>query len=204
MPFVSFGRANDDWDFLWVDTDGEEGTRQAVEYLVSLGHRKIAMAAWQEDVADRELWRVAGYLRWAALRGNRASRIFCAARTANRPGATRCKRWWELPAEERPTAIIAISDLIAIGIMNEAEQRGLTVGKDLSVIGFDDAPMTQYLRPALTTLRQPIEQIGEVLITMLEDAIEGVEPEVRHLLLPPRLIKRASCGPVVELAPHPG
>ncbi|HVU14776.1 MAG TPA: substrate-binding domain-containing protein, partial [Phototrophicaceae bacterium] len=108
-------------------------------------------------------------------------------------GRAALAQWLDLP--DPPTAIIAISDLIAVGVLNEAEQRGLVVGRDISVIGFDDAPMTEYLRPALTTLRQPIEEIGAALIAMLEAAIKGDEPPQRQLLLPPRLIIRSSCGP---------
>jgi DNA-binding LacI/PurR family transcriptional regulator len=192
IPFVSFGRANDDWDFLWVDTNGKQGTRDAVDYLVSLGHRKIAMAAWKEGSLSGE-FRVAGYLDGLQRAGIEQASIL-RGENSEQAGRDALKEWWDLPADERPTAIVAISDLVAIGLMNEAEERGLLVGQNLSVIGFDDAPMTQYLRPALTTLRQPIEEIGEALITMLEDAIDGIQPDPRHVLLPPSLVKRASCG----------
>jgi LacI family transcriptional regulator len=78
--------------------------------------------------------------------------------------------------------------------MDEAERRGLMVGRDLSVIGFDDAPMSPYLHPALTTLRQPIAEIGAALVGMLERAIKGEKVAERHQLLPPKLIIRESCG----------
>ena len=192
IPFVSFGRANENWDFLWVDTDGEQGTREAVDTLVDFGHRRIAMAAWHEGSLSGE-FRVAGYLDGLREAGIEQSNILRGENSEQAGREALCK-WLELPADERPTAIVAISDLVAIGIMNEAERRGLVVGQDLSVIGFDDAPMSQYLRPALTTLRQPIEDIGKALIKMLEAASEGVAPDPRHVLLPPRLVKRASCG----------
>ncbi len=193
VPFVSFGRVNTDWDFLWVDTDGEQGTRRAVEYLVSLGHRKIAMIGWPEDSLTGS-FRVAGYLdglRRAGLPSNLAYLI--RGEHSEKTGREALAAWCAL--SDRPTAIVAISDVIAVGVMNEAERRGLVVGQDLSVVGFDDAPMTEYLRPALTTLRQPITEIGEAIIPMLEAAIKGEEPPQRHLLLPPRLIIRSSCGP---------
>jgi DNA-binding LacI/PurR family transcriptional regulator len=69
----------------------------------------------------------------------------------------------------------------------------LIVGKNLSVIGFDDAPMTAYLRPALTTLHQPIAEIGAALVTMLDEAIKGNEPPERHILMQPKLVLRYSC-----------
>lgn len=198
FPFVSFGRtqenAQPDWDFLWVDTDGRQGVADAVDYLVGLGHRRIAMAAWDEGSLSGG-FRVEGYLeglRRANIEPNPAYLI--RGEQSEQSGRDALAAWWQLPAAERPTAVIAISDLIAVGVMDEAERRGLVVGRDLSVIGFDDAPMAPYLRPALTTLQQPIEDIGAALIAMLEAAIKGEAPAERHRLLPPRLIVRGSCG----------
>ena len=78
--------------------------------------------------------------------------------------------------------------------MNEAEERGLVVGRDLSVIGFDNAPLVQYLHPGLTTLQQAIPEIGEALMQMLENILSNKEQEAIQRLIPPRLIKRSSCG----------
>lgn len=192
FPFVSFGRANADWDFLWVDTDGEAGTGAAVDYLVGLGHRRIAMAAWPEESLSGG-FRVAGYhagLRRAGIAPNPAYLV--RGENSEAAGRAALAAWCALP--QPPTAVVAVSDLVAIGVMNEAERRGLVVGRDLAVIGFDDAPLAQYLRPALTTLCQPIAEIGATLLTMLEAAIKGAPPAARHVLLPPRLITRASCG----------
>jgi DNA-binding LacI/PurR family transcriptional regulator len=203
FPFVSFGRANADWDFPWVDTDGRQGVANAVDYLVGLGHRQIAMAAWDEESLSGS-FRVEGYfdgLRRAGINPNPAH-LFRGVQ-GEQSGREALAAWWKLPAAERPTAVVAVSDLVAIGVMEEAERRGRVVGRDLSVIGFDDAPMTPYLRPPLTTLQQPIEQVGAALIAMLEAVIKGEAPEQRHLLLPPRLIIRSSCGaPPKEPAPR--
>jgi DNA-binding LacI/PurR family transcriptional regulator len=110
-------------------------------------------------------------------------------------GRQALEQWLTFPEHEQPTAIVTVSDLIAIGVMNAAEERGLTIGRDLSVIGFDDAPMSQYLRPALTTLQQPIPEIGQAIITMLEDVIAKTGPASAHQLLQPSLITRTSCAP---------
>lgn len=195
FPLVSFGRANEAWDFLWIDTDGEQGVSAAVEYLVGLGHRRIAMAAWPEASLTGS-FRVAGYddgLKRAGIKPNPSWLI--RGENDEAAGHDACAAWLDLPAHERPTAVIAITDVVAIGVMHEAERRGLTVGKDLSVIGFDDAPMAAYLRPALTTLRQPISQIGAALVTMLDAVIRGSEPPERQRLIPPTLVLRYSCGP---------
>lgn len=194
FPFVSFGRANETWDFLWIDTDGEQGVGAAVDYLVGLGHKRIAMAAWPEASLTGS-FRVAGYfagLKRAGIDLNPA--FFIRGENDEVAGHDACAAWLDLPPKERPTAVIAISDVVAIGVMYEAERRGLTVGKDLSLIGFDDAPMAAYLRPALTTLRQPIAEIGAALVTMLDEAIKGNQPPQRHVLMPPKLVLRYSCG----------
>lgn len=193
FPFVSFGRSNPEWDFPWVDTDGQRGVEEAVEYLVDLGHQRIAIAALPEESLSGN-HRLAGYLEAMQRLGLNIHPEYVRRGKHSEPsGREIMARWLRLPKHERPTAVIAVTDIIAIGIMNEAEQNGLVIGRDLSVIGYDDTPLVQYLRPSLTTLHQPIEDIGHALIAMLERVLHD-EPNERHMLLPPRLILRGSCG----------
>lgn len=196
FPFVSFGRSNPAWDFNWVDVDGRQGVADAVAYLVSLGHRRIGAVAWGEGSLSGD-YRFAGYLDGLTAAGIPYQPDYVVrGEHSDTTGCVALDHYLTLP--EPPTAIIAISDLIAIGVMNEAERRGIRIGRDLSVIGFDDAPMTQYLRPALTTLQQPLATIAQALIVMLESVLKDVPDFERHILLPPRLIVRESCG---EIAP---
>ncbi len=199
FPFACFGRSNPEHDFLWVDVDGENGVCSAVDYLIGLGHRRIGMVAWHEDNTLTWEHRVKGYkkaMHAADLPVNDEHIIY--GDHSEQLGRSALAQWWELPKNDRPTAIFAISDLEAIGVMNEARERGIVVGKDLSVIGFDDVPMSQHLSPALTTLQQPVQQISEVLIGMLYKVLNQDEPEIRQLLVPPVLAKRGSCGPPVD------
>jgi DNA-binding LacI/PurR family transcriptional regulator len=99
-----------------------------------------------------------------------------------------------LPPAHRPSAIIAVSDLMAIGVINAGWAAGLQVGRDLAVIGFDDAPVARFLRPSLTSLRQPIAEVGERLATMLADLCSNRPLAERHVLLKPELIIRESSG----------
>lgn len=194
FPFVSFGRSNLDWDFPWVDTDGETGVREATEYLISLGHTRIAMAAWPEESISGS-FRVQGYqdaLHHANIPFQ--TDYLIRGEHSEQAGRDALAFWCEMPLDEQPTAIVAITDLVAIGIMNEAERRGLVVGRDLSVMGYDDVPMSQYLRPALTTVQQPILEIGQALIHSLENTLRQVEQSHPHLLIPPRLVVRDSCS----------
>jgi DNA-binding LacI/PurR family transcriptional regulator len=194
VPFVSFGRSNPEWDFYWVDTDGKSGVQEAVEHLIALGHRRIAMAAWPEESISGN-FRLAGYCEAMNAAGLPIHpNDIVRGMHSEQAGRDALAHWMSLPQDEHPTGIIAISDLVAIGIMNEAERLGLTIGRDLSLIGFDDAPMTQYLRPALTTVQQAIPETGQALMTILEALLNKTEPEEPHILIPPRLIVRDSCG----------
>ncbi len=104
-----------------------------------------------------------------------------------------------LPPDRRPTAVVTMSDLMAIGAMNALHEAGLQPGRDVSVVGFDDVPMAQYLHPPLTTLRQPVAEVGARVVEMLLKLIRGEPLPERKVLLPPRLIVRESSGRVLEV-----
>ncbi|MEO8610763.1 MAG: LacI family DNA-binding transcriptional regulator [Chloroflexota bacterium] len=194
FPFVSFGRSNPDWDFPWVDTDGQQGVREATDYLISLGHRRIGMAGWPEESISGS-FRVQGYLDALDAAGIPFQPEYLVrGEHSEQAGRDALAYWCSQPLDEQPTAIVAITDLVAIGIMNEAERRGLVVGRDLSVIGYDDVPMSQYLRPALTTVQQPILEIGQALVSILENVLHQRPISDGQVLIPPHLIIRDSCG----------
>jgi len=100
----------------------------------------------------------------------------------------------------RPTAVICSSDQMAVGVLREANHRGLRVPADLSVVGFDDIPFAAYCSPSLTTLAQPIEEmaaaaVDELLHRLARDrSRQGNEPHRR--VFRPRLVVRESTGPV--------
>jgi LacI family transcriptional regulator len=197
FPFVAFGRAGAGWDYPWVDVDGRAGLGMAMDHLVQLGHRRIGFIAWPPGSLSGE-YRYFGYI--AAL--DRASlpvdpALVVRAEHAEPAGRHALASLLDLPAAQRPTAVVAISDLLAIGAMNEAQDRGLVVGRDLSIVGFDDDPMVKYLRPPLTTIRQPIDEVGELVVRQLLAVVSGtpLTEDERHVLLKPELIVRASTGP---------
>ncbi|MBC7871250.1 MAG: LacI family DNA-binding transcriptional regulator, partial [Chitinophagaceae bacterium] len=128
FPFVSFGRANPNWDFPWVDTDGERGVADAVDYLVECGHQRIAMIAWPEESISGA-FRVTGYEDALHRAGIVARPDYLWRGEHNvQTGQDALLYWWSLPVEERPTAIVAVSDLGAIGVLNEAEKLGIQIG----------------------------------------------------------------------------
>ncbi len=198
FPFAVFGRANEAWDFPYVDVDGEAGIYQATRHLLELGHRRVGFLAWPSGS-------LAGYYRrrgyqHAMAEANVAPHPAWLIRTENDEAMARdaTHRLLALPEDERPTAIVAISDLIALGVMNALYEVGLRPGQDVAVVGFDDIPTAQYFHPSLSSVRQPIPKVGERLVKMLLHIIREEPLDGRHILLKPELIVRESSGPAVS------
>lgn len=198
FPFVAFGRANEEWDFPYVDVDNAAGTRMAVEHLTGLGHRRIAVIAWPEDSLTGS-YRLQGYLEGMEGAGLPVDPDWIIRTEHSEASGRRAMgALLALPPDRRPTAVVTMSDLMAIGAMNALYEAGLQPGRDVSVVGFDDVPMAQYLRPPLTTLRQPITEVGARVVEMLLRLIRGEPLPERRVLLPPRLIVRESSGRALE------
>jgi DNA-binding LacI/PurR family transcriptional regulator len=192
FPFVAFGRSTHGWDFPYVDVDGAEGLRKATHYLIKKGNRRIGVLAWPEDsrVGNDRMVGFSEAMNSAGLEVNpkwieRGEGTF-------EFGYQASLRLLSLPSSQRPTAFVAMSDTMAIGGMRAARECHLEVGRDLAIIGFDDAPMSQYLFPALTTVRQPIREAGRKCVEILVSLLKGEEPAEQHVLLSPALIPRAS------------
>jgi DNA-binding LacI/PurR family transcriptional regulator len=195
FPFVAFGRANDDWDFPCVDVDVQAGIVAVVEHLLALGHRRIACLGWPEGSHNGDE-RVGGYRR-ALHNAGITPPAHWIARTLNviNDAAEAAYGLLTLPLDERPTAIVALSDVLAIGAMNCVESLGLRVGEDIAVTGFDDDPMSAFLRPPLTSMHQPIDEVAEQVVTMLMTIISGQPLIDRRVLFEPQLLIRRSSDP---------
>lgn len=192
FPFVAFGRSDPGLDFPWVDVDGAAGTRQAVEFLISKGHTRIAALAWPKNSRVGND-RLEGYSQAMQAAGLQPSpELLLRGEGTFEVGREMTLRLLDLSASQRPTALITLNDTMAIGAMYAARERGLEIGKDIAIIGFDDAPMVQYLYPPLTTIRQPIGEAGRKCVEILISLMEEVQPAKRQILLPPKLICRAS------------
>ncbi len=194
IPFVAFGRTDNDWLFPWVDTDGRAGMRRAVEYLADLGHRRIAFLGWPPDSLSGND-RLSGYLQgMQAL--NLPIEDGCLIRSDYPDGEIdRIFRiWQQSPPQSRPTAVIAVADYIAIAVMRAAERHGFRIGETLSVVGFDGLPIGRIIQPALTTLRQPMQTISQALLELFQDALTGSAGNSMSRLIKPELVIRESSG----------
>jgi DNA-binding LacI/PurR family transcriptional regulator len=194
IPFVAFGRLDDhDQLFPYMDVDGGNGIAQAVEHLVGLGHKKIAALAWPEDsrVGNNRLEGYFTGLANAALMPD--PRLIIRGEGSLTVGFEATSQLLGLPEQVRPTAIVCMNDMMAIGAMQAVRDAGLQVGRDIGVTGFDDTPTARYLTPPLTSISQPISTIGENLMKRLIEYLEtGTYPEPRCELVAPNLEVRES------------
>jgi len=196
FPFVAFGRSNPELDFPYVDVDGSAGMYMATEHLLSLGHRHINALAWPSESRVGQN-RMDGYLNALKAAGITPRKDWIARGEGNYAfGIKATRRWLEMPVEKRPSAIVAFNDAMAVGAMRAIQQSGLQVGLNIAVTGFDDAPMVQYLSPALTTIRQPIWDIGQRVMSTLLAILDGTQPDETQVLVVPQLIIRQSSAPM--------
>lgn len=98
-----------------------------------------------------------------------------------------------LEQEDRPTAVLCVNDFTAIGALKSATQHGLKIPEDMSIVGFDDSPLSRAVIPELTTVSQNTNQLGELSVEMLHELISGGNPRKRTVLQP-KLVVRDSTG----------
>jgi LacI family transcriptional regulator len=190
FPFVAFGRAEDNLDFPFVDEDGSYGMKLVTEHLTSLGHKRIACIAPPPELMFAH-YRLQGFrdgLTKAGLPADDA--LVLVGDLTQRGGYEQASKLLDMPSP--PTAIAACNDLMAFGAMSAAQDRGMVVGKDIAITGFDNIPMAEFSHPPLTTMHQPLYQIGGMVCEMLIRLIQGKELDEKCVLLKPELIVRQS------------
>jgi LacI family transcriptional regulator len=177
-----------------IATDNYAGARLAVEHLVALGHRRIGFLEGMGGV-DCSRERLRGYREGLINAGIKFDPKLV------RPGEFRQPAGFQattvlLEQSSPPTAIFAANDLSAFGAIEAIKERGLRVPDDVSVVGFDDIPMASQVFPALTTIRQPLHEMGATAVKLLASMVSGLNPITQRIKLPTELIVRASTGPV--------
>lgn len=193
FPFVAFGRTTNGLLFPFVDEDGASGMRLVIEHLTKLGHQRIACLAPPQDLTFT-LHRLNGFREGMANAGLRVDEsLIITSDLTQRGGYERTKDL--LMQDNPPSAIAACNDLMALGAIRAVQERGLVVGRDIAVTGFDDIPMAEHSNPPLTTLHQPIYQIGIMVCDMLIRLIRKEALEEPQIILQPSLIARQSSDP---------
>jgi DNA-binding LacI/PurR family transcriptional regulator/glycogen debranching enzyme len=192
VPFVLFGRSH--LPVGWLDVDNYRGGWMATHHLLELDHRHIAHIAAPQQYLYARLRRQGYQDALAAADPNLVPLIEEGDLSLDSGYALARKL---LLANPRPTAIFAASDVMAVGVLRAAADLGLRVPENLSVVGFDDAPLAAQFKPALTTVSQRADELGAKLATRLIQEIEGTS--MRPELVLPELIVRKTTGPVPRL-----
>lgn len=180
--------------FGFVQSCNRKGIELVLDHLVSLGHRNIGFACCQV-VTQSVQERIQAFQEILSERGlPYTPTMLQVSHLANDDGG------WDagmklLALRTPPTAIVCSNDLAAIGVLRAAREQGVACPEALSVVGFDDLDMSSHLETPLTTVRQPVQEIGEKAFSLLLRQIEGQpDGDSDKVLLDPELIVRASTG----------
>jgi len=177
-----------------VTCDGLHGAYQATKHLLSLGHKTIATITGKTNEEDA-VQRLEGY-----------HQALSEARFPDQPALIVSGDWTEesgqLAAQQLLdtgipfTAIFAQNDRMAMGAVHTLHMNGLHVPRDISIIGFDDAPFAPYLHPPLTTIRQPMGELGKQAARVLSKRINQPDSPLENVHIPPRFVERNSCATI--------
>lgn len=193
VPFVLFGRQDDDTDCAWYDIAGETAMQQAVAHLAAQGHRRIGFINGGMQYAYAPL-RKAGFeagMQAAGLTPD--SQIMRENAVTREDGANAAHEILQNP--EPPTAIVCAVDIAALGVYSTAAELGLQVPVDLSVIAYDGVPEGAHASPPLTTFAVDTRRAGQRLATLLIRRIRGEAADQLHELEQATFINRGSTGP---------
>jgi LacI family transcriptional regulator len=191
FPFVLIDNQGTGKDCPAVGAANWQGGFTATEYLIKQGHQRIGFITGWMDLGCA-LDRLDGYR--SALRTNHIqedSQLIYEGTFFQPDGFTGASKLLDLP--DPPTAIFASNDVMAMGVMDAVRNRGLRIPGDVSVIGFDDIPQASLIRPALTTIGQPLEKMGRVATQMLLELLQIPQKKIGRIELPTELIVRDSC-----------
>ena len=196
LPVVVIDNSSSDKTIPSVIIDNFNAISSAVNYLCSLGHKRIGFITGLED-SDVGKNRHAGYVQGLAANGLKFTRqLVFEGDFSFKSGLAGADYFMSL--KNPPTAIICANDSMAIAAIRKITHLGLSVPDDISIVGFDDIAVASQIIPSLTTMAAPIEQITELACNMLISLINGETPESRHIALPAQLVTRDSCTTVKD------
>ena len=193
IPFYAFGRAGNDHAFPYIDVDGSAGLKAAVDHLVEQGHQRIGALAWPPDSRVGND-RMEGY--FTQIQHHNLpldQRLVFRGEGTSAVGYAGMERLLDLPAEIRPTAVVTMNDELAFGAIAKLRDANILPGKEFGVVGFDDVPAASLSRPSLSSIHQPADKIGRLILERLINWLEtGDYPSPASEILAPELIVRES------------
>ncbi len=193
IPFVCHGRTARAAEHAWLDVDGEAAFEEAAQRLIAQGHRRIALINGPPTFTYAR-HREAGFLKAMRAGGIEPAAIVAAVRAGIGEGEEEAGRLLDLAP--RPTALLCATDQLAIGAILASRRRGLKVGADVSIIGYDDIAIAAHTDPPLTTMRQSIAEESAELVRLLLARIAGAPAAELQTLWRATLVARATDGPV--------
>lgn len=192
LPFVFVNRLMGNKQVSCVNIDDVQATEIAVNYLISLGHKKIAFIGGDQNFPNTKL-RYSSYLNTLNTSGIIPDRRYALFGSySEQSGAELADRLLALP--ELPTAACVSSDSIAIGFMQKLLSKGLKIPEDISIVGFGNIEASSYVSPALTTISQNSQEMGRVAALVLLQLIENKYICSQQVLIRTSLIVRDSCA----------
>lgn len=195
IPCVVINNYIEDLEVNCIAIDNILGAENAVNYLISLGHRKIAHITG-DLVTQAAAWRLEGYKR-ALQKNNIPINPEYIFKTDYSRGQARVAAENLIKMSEPATGVFVASDSMALEVMTVAREQGKDIPRDLSIVGFDDNPSGLYGPVALTTVRQPLIKMAEESVKELNRLMSGKPDEkIKKILLPTELVIRDSCRPL--------
>ncbi|MBN2759153.1 MAG: substrate-binding domain-containing protein [Rhodobacteraceae bacterium] len=192
VPLIQLWEGREGFDQVLVDN--HKAGAMAAQHLMDLGHLHIAVVCGHRAINDRQAARVNGIRMALHAAGLDLPDALISEQTPNvLSGRSGCAE--VLGQVPRPTAIIGAMDMLAMGVMFEAQARGISVPTALSVIGIDNIDVTAHLSPALTTVDIPATRIGAEAAAMVLRRLAEDGPDSEKLVLPIDLVVRRSTGP---------
>jgi len=193
QPIVNACECAEGTPMRTVQLDNVGAGRKATEYLISLGHRRIGFVTGP-DASPLTKSRLAGYREAIEAAGLKYSeRLIAHGDFSIQSGIVAAQQLLSL--DRPPSAIFCSNDEMALGAMSTLKSRGKKIPDDLSVVGFDNIVYAQYFDPPLTTVAQPMQEIGRRAMTMLADILAGNPPATKDVILPYELVVRSSTAP---------
>jgi len=189
LPVVVIDPRRLDLELPRVTVDNYDGVRAGTHHLLEAGHRRIAYIRGEEDHESTEV-RYRGYADAIRLAGLQPDPALVASSNFNHQGGVHAAR--HLLTTQRPTAIVAGADPIAFGALDAARTLGLRVPEDVSIVGFDDLPLAAHSTPPLTTVRQPLHDMGRAGTRALLSLIARQPLATDNIRLTTKLIVRAT------------
>lgn len=192
IPFVSLGKGAPDVGYPYIDIEDSAAMEELVLHLAHKGHKRIAyIGASPNLVVQSDRYR--GYQDGLIAAGLSLDLALVKEGDLTETGGYQAAQAL-LNQSPRPTAILGCNDLTALGVLRAAKERGIYIGTELAIAGYDGIKETEYTNPPITTIHQPTYEIARQLTRMLVRLIEGQPSEDQVVSLRPNLVIRASTG----------